>query len=173
MEMNSELKKCLKCEKELPSYCFTKDKDFCNLCIGEHGRACKEIKQRINDLKLTKNELEIKLKDRENSRIKRQKSPKSANKKSKMYYRRNKLELVRFMGNKCQRCGLSLSDFNNCLAVFEIDELEPLDNIDSKTKFKNLSKSRLELAKQLFLEGKIQLLCANCHRMKNWETEDL
>jgi len=85
------------------------------------------------------------------------------------YYRKHKLELVQFMGGKCVRCGLKPEDVNFCLNVFVIDEINPIKEIDSKKKFTNLTKSRLKRAKQLFLEGKIQLLCSNCHRIKTWQ----
>jgi len=82
----------------------------------------------------------------------------------KNYYQTYKKELIQLMGNKCAKCGLTLEDVEMVLDVFIIDEIKPLGI--GKKKFTNLSKSRFEQAKQLYSEGKLQLLCANCSAIK-------
>lgn len=86
------------------------------------------------------------------------------------YYRKNKRELVEFLGNKCVICGLSPKDVNYCYGVFVIDEIKPLGI--GKKKFKSLSAKDVEFAKKLFKENKIQLLCQNCSAIKTWKNND-
>jgi len=86
------------------------------------------------------------------------------------YYRKNKRELVENLGNKCVMCGLTPQDVDYCYGVFVIDEIKPLGL--GKKKFKSLSRKDLEFAKQLFKEGKIQLLCQNCSAIKSWKNND-
>lgn len=88
------------------------------------------------------------------------------------FYRKNKRELINFMGGKCVMCGLTPTDVEGCLGVFVIDEIEPLKEIKHRTKFSSLTKKRLERAKQLFLEEKLQLLCQNCSAIKTWKNND-
>lgn len=94
-------------------------------------------------------------------------------KTNKKYYQKNKFELINFMGGKCIRCGLTLKDAESCLGVFTIDEIKRLNEINRSRRFAaGLSKKRLRQAKQLFLDGKIQLLCANCSMIKSWKNND-
>jgi len=87
----------------------------------------------------------------------------------KNFYRAKKRELINFMGNECAMCGLTPQDVQGCLGVFVVDEIEPLGK---KKKFNTLSKERLRRAKQLFMEGKLQLLCQNCSAIKSWKNND-
>jgi len=90
--------------------------------------------------------------------------------KVKMFYRKNKLELIKFMGNKCVSCGLMLKDVDGCQNVFVVDEIIPLGI--GKRKFTNLTLFHLKEAKKLFLEEKTQLLCQNCSAIKTWKNND-
>lgn len=93
----------------------------------------------------------------------------------KRYYREHKLELINFMGGKCVKCGLTLKDVDGCLGVFVIDEIIPLRTnfrFHHRKKWGNLAKKDLEKAKQLFSEGKTQLLCHNCSAVKTWKNND-
>lgn len=100
----------------------------------------------------------------------REKNPEKVREYGRNYFRRHKLELVRFMGGKCTHCGLEPDDVDGCMAVFVIDEIKPLGV--GKKKFTNLSKKDLEFAKKLFLEKKTQLLCQNCSALKSWKNGD-
>jgi hypothetical protein len=86
------------------------------------------------------------------------------------YYRKNKQELIEFMGNKCVMCGLTPKDVDFCYGVFAIDEIKPLGI--GKKKFTNLSRKDVEFAKKLFKEGKTQLLCQNCSAIKTSKNND-
>ena len=86
------------------------------------------------------------------------------------YYRKNKLELINYLGGECVHCGLKPINVEGCLGVFVIDEIIPLGI--GKRKFSSLTKKKLIEAKQLTKEGKIQLLCQNCSAVKTWKNGD-
>ena len=92
------------------------------------------------------------------------------NKAVKNLYRKRKLELTLFMGGKCLMCGLKPEDVDGCLSVFVVDEISPLGI--GRKKFTTLSQKRLDQAKQLFSEHKLQLLCQNCSAIKTWKNND-
>ena len=139
------MKRCPRCGEEKPELEFHKNQSYCKKCQIEYfGEYRKKPEQRIKYNTFMKN-----------------------------YYRARKRELINFMGGKCMMCGLTLDDVGDCLGVFEIDEIEPLKEISRARRFAGgLNKKRLKQAKQLFRDGKIQLLCANCSRIKSSKNND-
>jgi len=70
---------------------------------------------------------------------------------TKMWYENLKREYVAMLGNKCSRCGYD--KYIGALEFHHINREDKEDNKECTTKG----------FKQKILEGKIQLLCANCH----------
>lgn len=70
------------------------------------------------------------------------------------YYRKRKRRLVDMLGGKCQKCG-----YDKCLSALEFHHLNPEEK-ESQREFQNGGKK----FEQKIKEGKITLLCANCHR---------
>lgn len=75
-------------------------------------------------------------------------------------YLRQRLEVLGNLGGKCRLCGI---DDLRCL---EIDHIQPI--------FRNReSLSGVNMVKELFFKrvtyDNLQLLCANCHRIKSYE----
>lgn len=83
----------------------------------------------------------------------------------------SKRELVNYMGGKCAKCGLKPEEVEDCMMVFVIDEIIPL-NIKKKFSWGLLSQPRMELVCKLFDEKKVQLLCQNCNAIKTWKNND-
>lgn len=95
------------------------------------------------------------------------------------FYKKLKRDLVRFMGGKCAKCGITLGDANNCFSVFVVDEVKPPPKEGekrihgaSKANMGRITKKRVKEIKQEFLEGKSQLLCQNCSAIKSSEQKD-
>jgi hypothetical protein len=67
------------------------------------------------------------------------------------------------LGNKCEKCGRLVVPEEN-LCAFEFHHLDP-NNKERDSEF------RIHPSKfyQLVSEGKIQLLCAYCHRIVTWK----
>jgi mannose/cellobiose epimerase-like protein (N-acyl-D-glucosamine 2-epimerase family) len=63
------------------------------------------------------------------------------------------------LGGKCQKCG-----YNKCFAVFDFHHINPEDRHRTRESREYIYK----FFEKLVLDGKIQLLCANCHREKHY-----
>jgi len=96
-----------------------------------------------------------------------------------MTYRKYKQELVEFMGGKCAVCGFVPPA--DSLGVLEIDAKErpPVGQGEKRyhghvrgARGNPINRKRLEELKQDFLDGKTQLLCANCSRIKSQRSKD-
>lgn len=136
--------------------------------IKEHPNYHKEwAKKNPEKIKLYQKKKREKYIPKPRKRVSKAEKQKRMREYTKEYYRKNKRILIEFMGNKCVSCGLMLKDVNGCQNVFVVDEIIP--QVLGKRKGTNLSKKDLLRAKQLFREGKTQLFCSNCHRIKTWE----
>lgn len=114
------------------------------ICIhGIHGiRNCKEC-NRIHD--------------REYLRIWR----KNHLEKLKEYKRRVKEKFIKMLGGKCQNPKCSTPNgYDRCLSALEFHHLNPEDKESSQERMRKDFEQKI-------IEGKIQLLCSNCHREKH------
>jgi hypothetical protein len=75
------------------------------------------------------------------------------------YYRKRKVELVRFMGGACFDCGIHYNGKNAC--IFHFHHVEPHKK-EFNIRFANYNKNKI--MKEL---EKCVLLCANCHEMQH------
>jgi hypothetical protein len=73
---------------------------------------------------------------------------------ARKWTRELKLYFMNILGGKCQRCG-----YNRCLAALDFHHINPEDK-EVTEEWKRRKKTFEEKIKS----GKIQLLCANCHR---------
>jgi len=94
-------------------------------------------------------------------------------------YRKYKKELVEFMGGKCAICGFVPPA--DSLGVLEIDAKERPPISERERRYHGhvrgatgnpMTRKRLKELKQEFLDGKTQLLCANCSRIKSQRSKD-
>ncbi len=71
-----------------------------------------------------------------------------------------KIHFIEMLGGKCAKCG-----YNKCMAALDFHHLNPEEK-------ENGFEYRLVGFEQKIKDGKIQLLCANCHREENWEQKE-
>lgn len=90
------------------------------------------------------------------------------------YYRRNvemwrdreikwKKKLVEVLGNKCEKCGIEVTDKNLCIFDFH--------HRDSEEKERNREWRNKDFMEKI-KASKIMLLCANCHRKEHYRRSD-
>jgi len=78
----------------------------------------------------------------------------------KLTDRELKLKYVETLGSKCQNCG-----YNKCLSALEFHIDKKYKPRKKNRKFWNRdSEFRQPYFKRVLKEGKVKLLCANCHR---------
>lgn len=79
--------------------------------------------------------------------------------------RKQKIELMKLLGNKCsnEKCGIVATFENFC--IFDFHHLDP----KTKEKHDDCNVYMTKAFLKLVLDGKIQLLCANCHRELHWK----
>lgn len=69
-----------------------------------------------------------------------------------------KQEFVEMLGGKCQNCG-----YNKCMAALDFHHIKPEDKeYDSEFHSKKKFLKKIQ-------EGKIKLLCSNCHKELEWK----
>lgn len=75
-------------------------------------------------------------------------------------WRARKIHYIKYMGGRCEHCGVELSDRN--YSIFDFHHLDPNEKEMEWNKIRLLSdeKIRVELEKCV-------LLCANCHRLEH------
>lgn len=73
-------------------------------------------------------------------------------------WRKRKIQYIKSLGGKCEKCGLQLTD-TNC-SVFDFHHIDPKQKEFAWTKMRLLSDKKIK--EELI---KCQLLCANCHRL--------
>lgn len=73
----------------------------------------------------------------------------------KKYDRKRKREIVKLLGGKCEICG-----YNKCFGALEFHHVDPNEK---ETTHILKSKKSIEKLIRLWKEGKIKLLCSNCH----------
>lgn len=112
-------------------------------------------------------ELQYKRDHREQIRIQERKWRAKNPEKVRRYYNQHlqnliklKREFIEMLGSKCQnpKCGIKATDSNLC--IFDFHHINPEEK-ESK------NESRTRGFKQKILDGKIKLLCANCHRLEH------
>lgn len=72
-----------------------------------------------------------------------------------------KRKWVRLLGGKCERCG-----YYKCLFTLEFHHINPEEK-ETEGEWRN------KTFQQKIEEGKIELLCANCHREEHSECVDV
>lgn len=70
-----------------------------------------------------------------------------------------KLKFTSLLGNKCQKCGITVTIFN--LSIFDFH------HINGKGQYEHAWKKQPEKFEEKIRGGEIALLCANCHRLKH------
>lgn len=83
-----------------------------------------------------------------------EKNKNAINNRKKERIKKYKVEIVRMLGGKCQKCG-----YNKCDAAFDFHHKKGIKEGDMSRLFKEASKKKL-----LKEAKKCILLCANCHR---------
>lgn len=73
-------------------------------------------------------------------------------------WRKRKIQYIKSLGGKCEKCGLQLTDTN--YSVFDFHHIDPKQKEFTWTKMRLLSDKKIK--EELI---KCQLLCANCHRL--------
>ncbi len=79
--------------------------------------------------------------------------------RNKEYSRNLRLKAIAALGGKCVRCGISEPK------ILEIDHIIPLR--EGHRRMKNDDLCRRIIYEDL--KENLQLLCANCHRLKTWD----
>lgn len=74
------------------------------------------------------------------------------------YHELTKAMFVELLGNKCSKCGIIATNEN--LVIFDFHHINP-DEKDF-----DISSRQRKFIKEI-RSGKIQLLCANCHRLEH------
>jgi len=155
-------KTCKGCGEKFRAFPYRKDAKYCNqdcyLTSRFGGGECKQCGNPI-----TKNAYcNAQCRDqywKENDHIHRE------NKKVKMWERKKKL--IDDLGGKCVECG------NSDIRVLDINHIDPSKKLRPKDRQYTTSK-RLKMWRQEM--GNIELLCANCHRIKThqeiWKTDN-
>jgi hypothetical protein len=69
---------------------------------------------------------------------------------------KTKIYFIKLLGSKCKKCG-----YNKCMAALDFHHINPEEK-------ENEYEYRLKDFEQKIKDGKIMLLCANCHREVNW-----
>jgi len=167
-------KRCPKCCILKPLSEFHKDKArydgvtvYCKRCEGERNRERYHEnmeKERLRNKKWRENNKE---KNRKRCREWAKKNPEKVKESQHRYYishkkeiiKRNvkrklkrKLNLIKILGGKCQRCG-----YDKCLCVLDFHHIEGRKEYWSDWMKKDYDKSKLVL------------LCANCHRETHYK----
>jgi len=75
---------------------------------------------------------------------------------SKEWQQKRKIFLVNIMDNRCQKCGYDWRDEGHCVAVLGFHHVNPNEKETRKEWQKKGFETKIE-------EGKIKLLCSNCH----------
>jgi len=90
------------------------------------------------------------------------------------YREKLKFEFISKIGTKCEHCGIEVS--KNNLAIFDFHHIDETTKVNWRfpnSKFRgalrNLVRKDYEILYELWKEGKIMLLCANCHRLEHYK----
>lgn len=157
------MKRCLKCDKEIPAYIKIKNK-LKNLCNRKFCLICSPWKKHnTKNLIKENNKCSKCKKEFDKNDYKGQSWCRECNLKQTLERQRIfKVKCVEYSGGKCEKCG-----YNKCYAALEFHHKDPNEKDFNISKFKctNFEKNFEEIKKEL---DKCDLLCSNCHREEHW-----
>ena len=127
---------CPHCKQTKPIDQFFKTQSYCRECMKEYGRALNKTYKRSTQLKAA---------DKVRRKIK-------------------KKEVALLLGEKCNACGVQVTDENLC--IFDLHHKNLADK-----EYGDIDWRKAQMMKKI-LDGKIMLLCSNCHRMLHHKNGD-
>jgi len=124
----------------------------------DHRDHCKEYFRKYNQdhreqIREQRKEYQRKYRQKHRERIR-----KYNNKYRRELLRKRKEKYVHMLGDKCVKCG-----YDKCLSALDFHHLDNSKENDDESKTKAFE--------QKIKDGKIQLLCSNCHRELHHSTE--